>query len=52
MQPTTIATQHTHPGRKPEDDPGDNGDGLELPVNPDEGTPFIPDDEGQVTVPT
>lgn len=53
MQPTISAIQHTHPGRKPEDDTGDDdGDGLELPVNPDEGTPLLPDDDGQVSVPT
>lgn len=27
-------------------------DGLELPVNPDEGTPLIPDDERVVNVPS
>ena len=51
MQLTATAIPHAHPGRKPEDDTDDGGDGLELPVNPDEGTPLIPDDDGQVTVP-
>lgn len=27
-------------------------EGLELPVNPDQGTPLVPDEEGVVTVPT
>jgi len=51
MHLTATTIQDTHPGRKPEDDTADDGDGLELPVNPDEGTPLIPDDDGRVTVP-
>jgi hypothetical protein len=35
----------------PEETPDDN-DALELPVEPDEGTPLIPDDERVVNVPS
>ncbi|MEO8014677.1 hypothetical protein [Polaromonas sp.] len=27
-------------------------EGLELPVNPDQGTPLIPDEQGEITAPT
>lgn len=41
---------------KPHKSPSEEGDedeeDLELPVNPDEGTPLIPDEEGNVEVPT
>lgn len=40
---------------KPHKSPSEEGDedeeDLELPVNPDEGTPLIPDEEGNVEVP-
>lgn len=41
----------------PGDLPGGNGSeegdgGLDLPVNPDQGIPLAPDDDGAVTVPT
>jgi hypothetical protein len=26
--------------------------GLELPVNPDEGTPLIPDEDGEINIPS
>jgi hypothetical protein len=34
------------------EDPVDDEQGLELPVNPDEGAPLIPDDERVVDVPS
>ena len=42
-----LAVAHKKPGEEtPEEQ-----EGLELPVNPDQGTPLIPDEEGVVTVP-
>lgn len=41
------ALSHTGPGEEKNDDE----DGLALPVNPDQGTPLVPDEDGQVTVP-
>ncbi len=38
---------HTHPG----EEAGEDGQELELPVNPDQGTPLIPDEDGKVTIP-
>lgn len=35
----------------PGEDSEEDEEGLELPVNPDQGTPLIPDEEGEVTVP-
>ncbi len=35
------------PGHSPPDDTPDDS-GLELPVNPDEGLPLIPDDDERV----
>jgi hypothetical protein len=47
----TRPVNHGHPHREPLE--GDeNDEGLELPVNPDEGTPLIPDEEGEVKVPS
>lgn len=41
------------PRKGPSEDVEDEEEeGLELPVNPDEGTPLIPDEEGKVTVPS
>jgi hypothetical protein len=36
----------------PPEEAGDDDDALELPVEPDEGTPLIPDDERVVNVPS
>lgn len=55
-----AALQTRHPGASgpalPRKGPGEEADedeeGLELPVNPDQGTPLIPDEEGEVTAPT
>lgn len=43
-----YAFSHSGPGEEAEEDQ----DGLELPVNPDQGTPLIPNEEGVITVPT
>ncbi len=36
------------PHRIPVEEPSDDGDPLELPIEPDEGTPLIPDDDDRV----
>lgn len=46
-----AAASHSISHMGPGEEPGDDGDGLELPVNPDEGTPLIPDEEGGGTAP-
>ncbi|MEO6321511.1 MAG: hypothetical protein ABIR56_12630 [Polaromonas sp.] len=43
---------HILPRKGPGEEKSEDEDGLELPVNPDEGTPLVPDEEGEVTVPT
>ncbi len=43
---------HTLPRKGPGEEAEEDEEGLELPVNPDEGTPLIPDEEGEVTVPS
>ena len=40
------------PRKGPGEENSEDEEGLELPVNPDEGTPLVPDEEGEVTVPT
>jgi hypothetical protein len=47
----TRPVNHGHPHREPLEGDEDE-EGLELPVNPDEGTPLIPDEEGEVKVPS
>ena len=42
---------HTHPRKGPDEESAEDDDGLELPVNPDQGTPLIPDEDGNATVP-
>lgn len=57
---SNAALQTCHPGAAgpalPRKGPGEEAEedeeGLELPVNPDQGTPLIPDEEGEVTAPT
>lgn len=46
------ASNHTLPRKAPGEEAEEDEEGLELPVNPDQGTPLIPDEEGEVTVPT
>ena len=41
----------TLPRKGPDEEAEEDQEGLELPVNPDQGTPLIPDEEGVVTVP-
>ncbi|MHB1199971.1 MAG: hypothetical protein ACYCZ6_10515 [Polaromonas sp.] len=36
------------PRKAPPEEADEDDDGLELPVNPDEGTPLIPDDDERV----
>lgn len=42
---------HTVPRKGPGEEAGEDQEGLELPVSPDQGTPLVPDEEGVVTVP-
>lgn len=44
-------TGHTPPRKGPGEETAEDDEGLELPVNPDEGSPLIPDENGEVTVP-
>ena len=44
----SLAHSHLGPGEENTEDE----DGLELPVNPDEGTPLVPSEGGEITVPT
>jgi len=46
------ATGHTLPRKGPGEEAEEDEEGLELPVNPDQGTPLVPDEEGEVMVPT
>ena len=41
-----------HPRKGPDEESAEDDDGLELPVNPDQGTPLVPDEDGNVTVPS
>lgn len=50
--PRSAPVGHTLPRKGPAEEAEEDEEGLELPVNPDEGTPLIPDEEGQVNVPT
>ena len=43
-----ASLSHTVPGEINTEDE----DGLELPVNPDEGTPLAPNEQGEITAPT
>jgi hypothetical protein len=45
------AAGHILPRKGPGEETEEDEEGLELPVNPDQGTPLIPDEEGDVTVP-
>ena len=48
---TVGYSAHTHPRKGPDEESAEDDDGLELPVNPDQGTPLIPDEDGNATVP-
>lgn len=43
---------NTHPRKGPDEESAEDDDGLELPVNPDQGTPLVPDEDGNVTIPS
>ena len=47
-KPASHASPHKGPGQEAADDE----DELELPVNPDQGAPLIPDDDGAVKAPS
>ena len=42
---------HSVPHLPPDKEADEDKEGLELPVNPDQGTPLIPDEEGDAQVP-
>jgi len=48
----TGAADNGQPRYGPPEEAPDDDDALELPVEPDEGTPLIPDDERVVNVPS
>jgi hypothetical protein len=48
----TGAADNGQPRNGPPEESPDDDDALELPVEPDEGTPLIPDDERVVNVPS
>ena len=53
VQPRQLGATGHSPPRKGPGEPAEEGEeGLELPVNPDQGTPLIPDDEGEATAPS
>lgn len=39
-------------GKVPDEETPEDQEGFDLPVNPDQGTPLIPDEKDVVTVPT
>lgn len=39
------------PRKGPGEESAEDDEGLELPVNPDQGTPLMPDEQGEVRVP-
>lgn len=50
--PKSRLTDNGQPRYGPPEEAAEDDDGLELPVEPDEGTPLIPDDERVVNVPS
>lgn len=46
------ATDSGQPRNRPPDEVAEDDDNLDLPVEPDEGTPLIPDDERVVDIPS
>lgn len=48
---TNAAASALHRPLGPGEESDEDEEGLELPVNPDQGTPLIPDEEGEVTAP-
>jgi hypothetical protein len=50
-RPPLAWAGHGLPRKGPGEEADEDEEGLELPVNPDQGTPLVPDEEGDVTVP-
>jgi hypothetical protein len=48
----TGAAHNGPPRNRPPDEAAEDDEAQELPVNPDEGTPLIPDDERVVDIPS
>lgn len=47
----TASRAHLPPRKGPAEEAGEDEEGLELPVNPDQGTPLMPDEDGQIKAP-
>jgi len=50
--PKSRLSDNGQPRYGPPEEAAEDDEGLELPVEPDEGTPLIPDDERVVNVPS
>ena len=48
----SLISNHAPPHKAPGEEQSEDEEGLALPVNPDQGTPLIPDEEGVVNVPS
>ena len=46
-----VSRAHLPPRKGPAEEAGEDEEGLELPVNPDQGTPLMPDEDGQIKPP-
>ena len=57
MHPNARFSRHidhaapTFPRKGPGEEDAEDNEGLELPVNPDQGRPLMPDEEGEIQVP-
>lgn len=49
--PSSQGSDFDGPRTSPPEDAADEEEGLDLPVNPDEGAPLIPDDERVANLP-
>lgn len=52
QRPAAGAAAYALPRNGPGEEAEEDQEGLELPVNPDQGTPLVPNEEGVITVPT
>ena len=46
-----VSRAHLPPRKGPAEEATEDEEGLELPVNPDQGTPLMPDEDGQIKPP-
>ncbi|MDB5887000.1 MAG: hypothetical protein JWR74_3171 [Polaromonas sp.] len=53
LRPGRVSgASYAMPRQGPGEDAGEGEDGLELPVNPDQGMPLVPDEEGGIATPS